>query len=1072
MPIPVSLQPLFTSSLESRIEALRILLGYPLKLRDPQGSRFWYVRPGVDAEDAENTCPIAVGFYEELNTGSERELKSFLTDDQQQKEIYGHYTERTIPDRPVMYLLLPESSSGNAAMILPTEGRLRQRQIQIFTLSNEDFQARLNRLRQSELQNTKRLFEGGLATVPLVEWAFYKPIETAKELAQQLAKASREIEERIPEIYNKEDNQGYLHNLLLSFQRELLPTLKLKADNSKDYSFADIYAQTIAYGLFTARVFGYTVAERKQTSEPNQAIQETDFNRQDAWQLLPETNPFLRRLFHDVSLQTPEELGDELLDSISELISILRAAKMDAILADFRAKMNREDIIIHFYEDFLAAYKPKMREMRGVYYTPEPVVSYMVRSVDILLKEKFNKPLGIADPEVMILDPACGTGTFLLEIFKRIFDRFQESAEALTEGLQEKSWSAYVREHLLPRIFGFELLMAPYAIAHLKLGLYLEEKGYKFESGKRLGVYLTNTLDEAAQKSESLFKEFISEESDQAAVIKRDLKIMVVIGNPPYSGHSANNNPWIAKLLRDYYQIDGKALGERNPKWLQDDYVKFFRFAQWRINRSARGILAFVTNHSFIDNPTFRGMRYQLLQNFNSLYFYDLHGNIKKREKQSNGLPDENVFDIQQGVSITIGLKGSEDSTFHLSLYGSREEKYTELNTSDIKSSKWNPVQAISPSYFLTPQNTSLRTEYEKGFKLTELMPVNVLGFQSHRDHFAIDFEETVIRNRIKDLRNLHLEDKEIKRIYNLVDTESWQVENAREQMRKEDNWENTLIVCAYRPFDWRSCYFGTATMDRPRRELLTHVVNHTNLCINTVRQTKMDSWQHVLVSDSPTPAVFIEIKDGSNVFPLYLYPDANNLQNSLSESQIKANFSEKFIEFISSLLKYEPEAKLIFFYIYAILYSPKYRTRYAEFLKTDFPRIPFTSDITLFQKLAEYGEELVALHLMKSSKLDALITEFEEDEGHRILDPGHPKYNDGRVIINKKGDAFIGIPEQVWNFYIGGYQVCQKWLKDRKGRTLSDEDIRHYQRIIVALKETMVLMEKIDEAIPSFPIV
>ncbi|MCL6436846.1 MAG: N-6 DNA methylase [Leptolyngbyaceae cyanobacterium HOT.MB2.61] len=440
-----------------------------------------------------------------------------------------------------------------------------------------------------------------------------------------------------------------------------------------------------AYGLFTARVFSYTIDERRNTLNPTPSPtlaegrrRETDFNREDAWELLLETNPFLRRLFRDVSKAVGEYarstakgtatalrseksdespvIADELIDAIAEVVSILRAAKMDAILEDFRAKMNCEDIVIRFYEDFLAAYKPQMRERRGVYYTPEPVVSYMVRSVDVLLKKKFNKPLGLADPEVMILDPACGTGTFLLWIFQLIYQRFQENPDALTEGLEDCSWSGYVKERLLPRIFGFELLMAPYAICHLKLGSFLEETGYRFDSGKRLRVYLTNTLDEALQKSESLFEEFIAEESDQAAAIKRDKPIMIVLGNPPYSVNSANKSEWITQLVRDaYYPKD--EMKEQNPKMLLDDYVKFIRFGQWRIDQTQQGILALITNYGYLDNPTFRGMRRSLEQSFNQIYVIDLHGNTKKKEVTPDGSKDENVFDIQQGVSVCLLLK-------------------------------------------------------------------------------------------------------------------------------------------------------------------------------------------------------------------------------------------------------------------------------------------------------------------------------------------------------------------------------------------------------------------------------
>jgi predicted helicase len=478
-----------------------------------------------------------------------------------------------------------------------------------------------------------------------VEWAFYKTAQTAKELAQLLAEVTKRIEQVLPLVYGAEGDDGYLHRLLLSFQRELLPSLEFSAASEKDYSFADIYAQTIAYGLFTARVFSHV-------RDPL-----FDFNRRDAWQQLPETNPFLRQLFKDVSEQKPSELGDDLIGCIAEVFGILRAAKMDAILSDFREKMNREDIVIRFYEDFLAAYKPKMRERRGVYYTPEPVVSYMVRSVDILIKEKFNKPLGLADPSVMILDPACGTGTFLLWIFKEIYKRFQENPDLLTANLEDKSWSGYVSKNLLPRVFGFELLMAPYAICHLKLGLFLEETGYKFDSSRRLDVYLTDALINALpDKPKIPFEEFIARESEESLKVKDSEPVMVVIGNPPYSANSANNGAWAKSLVQNsYYPKD--EIKEQNPKLLLDDYVKFIRFSQWRIDKTGKGILAFVTNHGYLDNPTFRGMRQSLAKSFNWIRILDLHGNSKKKETAIDGKKDENVFDIQQGVAVCIMIK-------------------------------------------------------------------------------------------------------------------------------------------------------------------------------------------------------------------------------------------------------------------------------------------------------------------------------------------------------------------------------------------------------------------------------
>ena len=705
------IQAIFTGLEDDRIASLQLLLGYPLKERDRTGLRFWYVRAGQDVSQAKNTCPIAVGFYEELDNFSDAEIKAFLTEPAQQQRIYGHYLEQDLENMPVMYLLLPVAErSGRVAMVLPMEGGLRQRQIETFAWNSEDLRSRLVRLNQENLVLTNR-FKFTDATrdffsIPSVEWAFYKTAQTAKELAQLLAEVTKRIEQVLPLVYEAEGDDGYLHRLLLSFQRELLPSLKLAAESEKDYSFADIYAQTIAYGLFTARVFSHV-------RDPL-----FDFNRRDAWQQLPETNPFLRQLFKDVSEQKPSELGDDLIGCIAEVFGILRAAKMDAILSDFREKMNREDIVIRFYEDFLAAYKPKMRERRGVYYTPEPVVSYMVRSVDILIKEKFDKPLGLADPEVMILDPACGTGTFLLWIFKLIYDRFENDGEArslIKQKLGDISWSDYVRDHLLPRVFGFELLMAPYAICHLKLGLFLEESGYRFDSSQRLGVYLTNTLDDAAKKSEMLFQEYIAEESNEAVDIKRDLRVMVIIGNPPYSISSTNKGKHIETLIESYKLT---VRHERNIQPLSDDYIKFIRFSHNRIEMTGYGIVSLISNHTYLSGLIHRGMREELMKSFTDIHILDLHGSVLLGDSNSTH-KDQNVFDIEQGVSIVnlakiTGTTGTKElaNVYQADLWGMREQKYTYLSQQDIRSTEWELLHPESTqNFFFVPKNFTFTEE-------------------------------------------------------------------------------------------------------------------------------------------------------------------------------------------------------------------------------------------------------------------------------------------------------------------------------------------------------------------------
>lgn len=1085
---------------ESRVEALKELLDYPIVQRDPQGSKFWYLRPGENKSAAEETQPIAVGFYDELNQITDKAAKVFITSVEQQLEIYGHYTNRVSEDRPVMYLLLPSGEeTGRVALVLPTEGKLRQRQIQTFEWnSNQLLKSRLPRLHYDSLP----IAEKALFSTPLIEWVLYDSVSTAKELAEKMAAIARQIEELIPNVYNAESKEGYLHQLFASFQKELLPNLKVSSTDEKEYSFADIYAQTIAYGLFTARVFSY---ERNEDD-----LISTEFNRQTAWELLPETNPFLRRLFRDISLRSPQELGDELIEAIVEIISYLRVSKMEVILRDFHQKIDQEDIVIRFYEDFLAAYKPKMRQRRGVYYTPEPVVSYMVRSVDELLKDKLNKPLGIADPEVMILDPACGTGTFLLWIFQLIYKRFQESPDAMTEGLKDKSWSGYVRERLLPRIFGFELLMAPYAIAHLKLGLFLEETGYQFDTDKRLGVYLTNTLEDIKSTESNprltlnlpQINKLITGETKAVCKIKKEKPTMIVIGNPPYSGESANKGEWIMKIMEDYKKEPGskEKLKEQNSKFINDDYVKFLRYGQYYIEEKGEGILSFINPHGFLDNPTFRGMRWNLLKTYDQIYTIDLHGNVKKKNPTSESFIDDNVFDIMQGVSINSFVKIGKNKTnelsqvFHFDLYGKRDIKYDFLREKKLGTVSYKELSIKTNYYFFVPKNFELQEEYEKGFSIDEIFSVSSLGILTKNDLITIKFEEKDLDLVLDDFETLDF--KNLRNKYNIKpDTRDWQILKAIDDIKYHRS-KISVSSIAYRPFDIRKTFLSGNSkgfVSYPQNKIRKHFVKKNNIGLVTNRQLASLPFTHCFITNIISDQCYISsrTKEGGTVYPLYLY-FTNNEQRNIENQKRIPNLNEKIIKKIAKKLgltftnEKEPLADTfnpidLLNYIYAILHSPTYRDRYAEFLKIKFPQIPFTSNNKLFHKLVEYGEQLVQLHLMTSPKLDNLITEFIKGEGDRqkcseadrTVNIGSAKkaYSKGTVKLNKKGDRFTGVPEEVWNFYIGGYQVCHKWLKDRKDRTLSDEDILHYQKIVVSLKETIELMKKIDQAIPSFPI-
>ncbi len=553
-------------------------------------------------------------------------------------------------------------------------------------------------------------------------------VSSPKELAVRMAALARLIRDIIQKAFDQEDLTDDiadpLHDQLKGFRLVLIHDLTPE-------QFADMYSQTICYGLFAARC-NAPAGER--------------FTRQSAGYALPKTNPFLRKMFNYIA---GTELDERIVWAVDDLAELLYHTDIEAILKDFGKRTRQEDPVVHFYESFLAAYDPKMREARGVYYTPEPVVSYIVRSIDHILKADFGLPDGLADSskikltppgskkqvevhKVQILDPATGTGTFLHGVVDQVYENFKAD-----KGM----WSSYVSQHLLPRLFGFELLMAPYAVAHMKLGIQLAETGYDFRSSERVKVYLTNTLEEAHEMAGlPLFTQWIAEEANAASGIKKDAPVMVVLGNPPYSGHSANTGDWIKGLLRgediqtglktgNYFEVDGQPLGERNPKWLNDDYVKFIRFAQWRIEQTGYGVLAFISNHGYLDNPTFRGMRQSLMQTFDDIYILDLHGNSKKKERCPDGSEDKNVFDIQQGVAIGIFVKRTAGkdglaTVHHADLWGKREVfeggnlvvgKYHWLWENSVASTKWKSLKPQSPKYLFVPQGEKLVREYDEG---------------------------------------------------------------------------------------------------------------------------------------------------------------------------------------------------------------------------------------------------------------------------------------------------------------------------------------------------------------------
>lgn len=847
------------------------------------------------------------------------------------------------------------------------------------------------------------------------------PITTAKRLAEQMAAKARILASTINNAFRIAESEGEEEDANRQLQGQLKAFRSVLINDLTTEGFADIYAQTVAYGMFAARLHDNT---------PN------DFSRQEAANLIPKTNPFLRNIFQQIA---GYDLDEQIAWVVDDLVNIFLATDVQKVMKNYKKKGQHHDPMIHFYEDFLSAYNPLLRKAKGVWYTPLSVVQFIVRAVDEILKHDFNLAEGLADHSkfthevvneqykkgeringkltkptirkethrVQILDPATGTGTFLAEVVNQIYDKFQD---------MQGMWQGYVNDHLLPRLHGFELLMASYAVAHLKLDMLLEQTGFNHaENKKRLKIYLTNSLEECHPDTGSLWAQWLSDEASAANRIKRDCPVMVMIGNPPYSGESQNKGEWIMHLMEDYKKEPGgeTQLKERNPKWINDDYVKFIRLAQYYIERNKYGVIGFINPHGFLDNPTFRGMRWNLLKTFDKIYTINLHGNYKKKEVGPDGSPDENVFDIQQGVSINMFIKTGEKKAkelgkvYYYDLYGKREEKYNFLTNTPFSEVKYKELNPIAPMYFFVPKDFELMEEYEKGVKVNDLFSLGSMGITTGHDKEMVSIQP----------------------------------------FKSADN----LPYC-YRPFDTQWIDYDVERIARARENVMSHLKKaNIALCLIKVNSSS-DGLFKVLVSSGMTDKTILSSKDNANVFPLYLYT------NEFGKETKVANLNdEEWQKFNNSIGRITPPEELLA-YIYAVLHSPSYRERYKEFLKVDFPRIPLPTSESEFVRLAQIGQQLIDLHMMRNTQSWKCDTTFPEPGSQQI---DMLKWKDKQVWINKQ-QYFGNVPEEVWDFYIGGYQPAQKWLKDRKGRTLVFDDIKHYLYIIHALAETIKLMQKI----------
>ncbi|HKQ45202.1 MAG TPA: type ISP restriction/modification enzyme [Rhizomicrobium sp.] len=912
-----------------------------------------------------------------------------------------------------------------------------------FLCRESNLEDRKFRLREDRIAAVSKLLQGFFSSAP-------EGIGRAQQLALALATRSRLLRDYLDEELIRQEKvhqEGRLYGLFQTFRDQIFHDLTVA-------EFADAFAQMLAYGLFLARLN----AGERETITLNNAREHVP----GAFRLIRELVDFLGEL--------AKEDYREVRWVVEEVLSIVNALDLPAIHEDLsfrqRKAINRKvraadeeehrlferDPFIYFYEDYLKAYDKDMRKGRGVYYTPPPVVNFIVRAVDDILKDSFGIKDGLADHKrVTVLDFACGTGTFLLEVFQRIFDNIG--------GADSGRADLIVRKHMLKNLYGFEYLIAPYTIAHLKLSQFLADRGHPLKDKERLQVFLTNTL-EPIEPQRNLYLPAITEEVKAAQEVK-DKPILVITGNPPYSGHSKNKGEWISRAIDGYKftiekdeagREEKKPLGERNPKWLNDDYVKFIRFAQLKMDAVEEGIVGIITNHSWLDNPTFRGMRQSLMRSFEQIYVLDLHGNAKKKERAPDGSKDENVFDIEQGVAISIFVKrpGLERGVWRGDLWGKRLVKY--IATSDAKQNavRWGKISPQAPQYLFLQQNDDLKAEYDNGWNIKEMFSANSVGIVTARDHLSIHFEKDELMRTVRDFASRPVE--ESRELYKLgKDVRDWRVEWAQNDLQEAGLATKHIAPILYHPFDTRWTYYTGRSRGfhcYPRNEVMQHMLRD-NIAILTNRSQEIPGeWSNILVVDQLATHHTVSNKEVNTIFPIRVAG--------------RENFSADFRAFLDARYAHHYTPEEVLGCVYAVLNAPAYRVEYIEFLRRDFPRIPFPESADDFEALSKLGWALIQTHLLHQPP-PSKLAQYHGKGDHTVEAVRYSPVEQAAWI--NQSQCFKPVPDNVWNFHIGGYQVLEKYLKSRKSRTLSLDEINHVGAVAGSLAFTLQQMEKIDQA-------
>ncbi|KAJ9763600.1 DNA methyltransferase [Campylobacter jejuni] len=905
-------------------------------------------------------------------------------------------------------------------------------------------------LLDTKTQELNKLFSIFFSKIP-------NPINSALDFANHLSLRTRILKD---ELLLSSKNETLL-SLFNTFKETLYKELSYE-------EFCDSFAQTLTYSLFLAKL-------------NNDTAKEIDLN--NAKKFIPKSFPLIRSMsgFLDDSFENLENIKWLL----EEIINIINHIDITSIIKELNKTgekdlFNRPTILsthkdpyLHFYETFLASYDPKLREVRGVYYTPAPVVIFIINAIDEALKQDFNHKKGLSealDKNITLLDFATGTGTFLLEAFRKALEPISKNSVN------------YNPKVLIDKFCGFEFLIAPYTIAHLKISQsFKEEFNSPLNDDESLKIALTNTLYSKSISKEqndqnTLFTLIdLTKEFKKAQKIKEE-QILIITGNPPYSGASSNkglyedeikisyglepskanlNNEqkkWISSYFKEKSKQNTstfkaiyekhKLENEKNSKVMLDDYVKFIRFAQSKIDSQESGIFAFISNNSFLDNPTFRGMRYSLMQSFDKIYILNLHGDTRKKEKAPDGSKDDNVFDIMQGVSINIFIKqnskAKNTNIYYHDLYGKRKDKYEFLYENDLNSIKWTLVKNNEPFYLFLPQNNDLLEEYNKGISVKDIFMLSSVGIASSKDAILISTNNKKLEQQVYNFYN-EFDKKYIKEI-------------------------------AYKPFDTQKIYYDIKKVERPRIDIMEHFLGYENIGLIYDRGTNLKEISNLFISSKVIDKHLVGAN--SYVSPLYLYPTTRskkflkkenpNFNEENFTSKIE-NFKESFRTFIDELYKEKFSPEDILGYIYAVLFHKIYREKYLDFLKIDFPKIPFTKDKNTFKNLSKLGLKLVNLHLLKNDELDFNIGEaLFKDIKNKNFKIQKIKYNkDVKELFINESLYFNKVSPEIYEFKIGGYAVLDKYLKSHKEE---DIDHKHFTLIIQTLDETLKIQDEISK--------